>query len=234
MAIETQMIEFRGNGDMVPGYLARPTDRETSLGVVVIQEWWGLDDHIKGIADRFAEIGITALAPDLYRGVVTTEPDEARKLAMALERDRAMKDMQGAVDYLVAQPYIAPKQIGMIGFCMGGRLTGWMALYGRNVGAAVPFYGIDANTYKEMEGKVTCPMLCIYGETDAGFPVEMIRANESTLKAANRHSEQIIYPEAPHAFFNDTRPAYRKEASEDAWKRALVWFRDYLKNEVEL
>jgi carboxymethylenebutenolidase len=223
------MIEFKANGDSAPGYLARPESDAPAPGVVVIQEWWGLDDHIKSIAERFAGEGFVALAPDLYRGQIAKEPDDARKLAMALEYPQAIKDMQGAVNYLREQPFVQPKQIGMIGFCMGGRLTGLMALHGQHVGAAIPFYGIrDALTDEDVQ-KINVPLLCVYGEDDAGIPLDVVRANDAKLRAAGKPVETIIYPGAPHAFFNDTRPnAYRHDAAEDAWGRALAWFRKYL------
>jgi len=221
------MVEFKANGDMAPGYLARPEGN--APGVVVIQEWWGLDAHIKGIADRFAQAGFVAIAPDLYRGHVAKEPDEARKLAMELQYPQAMKDMQGAVNYLLAQPFVQPKKVGIIGFCMGGRLSGMMAVSGQNLSAAVPFYGMTALS-EEDAAKVSVPVLAIYGGTDQGFPPELREANDQKLTAAGKPHEVVVYPEAPHAFFNDTRPhIYNKPAAEDAWKRALDWFTKYLK-----
>jgi carboxymethylenebutenolidase len=226
--VRTQMVEFKANGGNAPGYLARPDSDTPALGVVVIQEWWGLDKHIKSIAERFAKEGFVALAPDLYRGHVVAEPDDARKLAMALEYPQAIKDMQGAVNYLRDQAFVQPKRIGMIGFCMGGRLTGLMALHGQHLGAAIPFYGIrDALTDEDVQ-KLNVPLLCIYGQEDAGIPLDVVRANDAKLRAAGKTVETVIYPGAPHAFFNDERPAYRPDAAENAWGRALGWLRKYL------
>lgn len=225
--MQTQMIEFAANGGSAPGYLARPDG--SAPGVVVIQEWWGLGDHIKRIAERFAEAGFVTLAPDLYRGQVANEPDEARKLAMELQYPQAQADMQGAVDYLLAQSFVQPKKVGMIGFCMGGRLTGQMALNGQRISAFVPFYGMTALSEADA-AKITAPVLAIYGETDGGYPPEMIRENERVLSAAGAPHEIVVYPGAPHAFFNDTRPhIYHPDAAEAAWKRTLAWFREYLK-----
>src|SRR5688500_14064967 len=98
--LETKMVQFPGNGDQVPGYLARPTGEGPFPGIVVIQEWWGLDNHIQDLTRRFAGEGFAVVAPDLYRGKVADEPDEARKLVMALDRDKALVDIQGAIDYL--------------------------------------------------------------------------------------------------------------------------------------
>ena len=226
---DTQMIEFKANGGNAPGYLARPDSASPALGIVVIQEWWGLNDHIKSVTERFAREGFVALAPDLYHGQVAAEPDEARKLAMELEYPQAIKDIQGAINYLRDQPDVQPKNIGVIGFCMGGRLTGLMAINGQHVGAAVPFYGIrDALTDEDVQ-KITVPLLCVYGEEDAGIPLDVVRANDTKLRAAGKIVETVIYPGAPHAFFNDERPtAYRHDAAVDAWGRALAWLRTYL------
>ena len=224
--MQTRMIEFTANGGTAPGYLARPDG--DAPGVVVIQEWWGLNDHVQDIAERFAAAGFAALAPDLYRGQVATEPDEARKLAMALQFPAALVDIQGAVDYLLAQSFVQPKKVGVVGFCMGGRLTGLAAINGQRISAAAAFYGVTALS-DEDAAKVSTPLLAIYGETDAGFPPEMIRENERKLQAAGKPHEVIVYPGAPHAFFNDTRPhIYHRQAAEAAWEKTLAWFREYL------
>src|SRR5690348_2757045 len=114
-----QNVEFKVNGQPGKGYLARPDSDAPTRGVVVIQEWWGLDDHIKDVTSRFANAGYVALAPDLYHGkiVPVSEPDEARKALMALDFQRAVKEIIGAVAYLVAQPFVSPKKVGVIGFC---------------------------------------------------------------------------------------------------------------------
>ena len=225
--MKTQMVEFAANGGTAPGFLARPDG--AAPAVVVIQEWWGLNDHIKDIAERFAKAGFAALAPDLYHGQVATEPDEARKLAMELQFPEAIKDIQGAVNYLRAQPFVDPKPVGVVGFCMGGRLTGQMAIHGQHVGALVAFYGVTALS-DEDAAQVSAPLLAIYGETDQGYPPDMIRENERKLAAAGKTHEIVVYPGAPHAFFNDTRPhIHQQDAAEDAWQRTLAWFGKYLK-----
>lgn len=227
--ILTATVEFKGNGDSVPGYLARPAGEGVSQAVVVIQEWWGLDGHIRQVTERWAQAGFVALAPDLYRGVVAAEPDEARKLAMELDREKAIVDIQGAVDYLLAQDFVAPKKVGVVGFCMGGGLALWMASAGRNVGASVVFYGGRGWLDDESAQQIQCPVLGLYGELDAGLPLDMVRANEQKLKEHGKIAEFVIYPQAPHAFFNDTRPAYRPDAADNAWERATDWFGRYLK-----
>src|SRR5437016_12483652 len=118
-----RMVSFAANGGPCEGYLATPDGGGRRPAIVVIQEWWGLVPHIKDVADRFAREGFIALAPDLYHGEVATEPDEARKLVMNMNRQQAMKDLLGAVKRLQAVPEVSPKKIGCIGFCMGASLT---------------------------------------------------------------------------------------------------------------
>jgi carboxymethylenebutenolidase len=118
-------IHFPSNGHDAMGYLARPAGDGVHPGVVVIQEWWGLNDHMRDLTERFASAGYVALTPDLYHGRVVSEPDEARKEAMGLDRERAAKEIDGAVAYLRSQPYVSPKKIGVVGFCMGGGLALW-------------------------------------------------------------------------------------------------------------
>ena len=188
-----------------------------------------MDAHIKSIADRLAEAGFAALAPDLYRGQIAKEPDEARKLAMALQYPEAQKDMQGAVNYLLAQPFVQPKKVGIVGFCMGGRLSSLFTINGQNLSAAVAFYGMPPLS-DEDAAKMSAPILAIYGETDQGFPPAVIEENNRKLTLAGKPHEVIVYPGAPHAFFNDTRPhIYNAAAADAAWTRTLGWFRQYLK-----
>lgn len=226
MEIQAAMIAFAANGDNAPGYLAAPVEEGPYPGVVVIQEWWGLTDHIKAVVERFAEAGFVALAPDLYRGKVTTEPDEARKLAMELEMDQAVKDIQGAAEYLRDLKAVAPKQIGVVGFCMGGGLAARMAVEGEHIGAVVVFYG-RINT--DSTAHVRVPLLGLFGETDGGIPADGVRAAAERLEQEGKTAEFHIYPEAGHAFFNDTRPAaYHHDAAADAWQRTLDWFTKHL------
>jgi carboxymethylenebutenolidase len=222
------MIQFAANGGDAPGYLARPEGDGPFPGIVVIQEWWGLDDHIKDVAERFAAEGYVALAPDLYRGEIAAEPDDARRLAMELELDQALVDIQGAVNYLLAQPDVEPKQAGVIGFCMGGRLTMMMSYRGENVGAAIVFYGGGVQPSDEELQAISAPLLGIYGEADEGIPVDRIQEWDTKLDEFGKVHEIHIYPDAPHAFFNDERPSYRATASADAWARTLEWLTTHL------
>ena len=225
--MQTQLVEFYANGGTAPGYLSRPNGN--GPGVVVVQEWWGLDAHIKSIADRFAAAGFVALAPDFYRGQTTKEPDEARKMAMELQYPQAEQDMQGAVNYLLAQPFVQPNKVGIVGFCMGGRLAAIFNTTAASLSAAVAFYGVPPLS-DEQAAQMTAPLLAIYGEADGGFPASVIAENNRKLTVAGKVHEIVVYPGAPHAFFNDTRPGiYNKVAADAAWTRTLAWFHQYLK-----
>src|SRR6202008_1285958 len=134
-------VTFQSNGNSTTGYLAKPKAGK-GPGVVVIQEWWGLVDHIKDVCDRFADEGFVALAPDMYHGKTTKSPDEAGKLMMALRIDQAEKDLGGAVEYLLTSDSMTSKKIGVVGFRMGGALALYTATKNQNIGACVVFYGI--------------------------------------------------------------------------------------------
>ncbi len=228
MPVETSMVQFKAGSDNAPGYLARPKADGKYPALVVIQEWWGVDDHIKDVTGRFAGQGFAALAPDLYRGKVAKEPSEAQKLVMQVQMDQAMKDIQGAADYLLAQSFVAPNKAGVVGFCYGGGLAMRMAYMGKNIGAVVVFYGAGVDPSDDELKNVSAPLLGLYGGKDTSIPQDKIKKWESKLKEFGKTNEMVIYPDAGHAFFNDTRSSYSKEAAQDAWPRALAWFKKHL------
>jgi carboxymethylenebutenolidase len=222
------MIEFPSNGATAIGYLALP-DSGSGPGVVVIQEWWGLVDHIKEVCDRFAAAGFVALAPDLYHGKTTTEPDEAGKEMMAMGMAQAAKDMSGAVDELIRVS--GRSKVGVIGFCMGGGLAMVLATQRPDaVAAVVPCYGIipwpDAQPdYSAMSAALQGH----YAEKDGFFTPEAALALGENLRDLGKQAEIFIYPGADHAFFNDTRPeVYDAEAATLLWDRSLEFLRDFV------
>jgi len=221
------MIDFRTYGNSVPGYLSLPEGEGTHPGVVVIQEWWGLNDQIKGVADRLAEHGFIALVPDLYHGQVAEEPDEARKLVMELNREQAMKEIEGAIEYLVRHPQVEPKKAGIIGFCMGGGLAAIGAFTGQFVGAAVVYYGNPPLDL--MDNEVAAPLLGLYGENDKSIPLDRVEEFRRRLQEQGQDNEIIVYPNAGHAFANEERKGtFNREATDDAWQRTVDWFKRYL------
>jgi len=222
------MIEFPSNGSTDEGYLAAPADGR-GPGVVVIQEWWGLVDHIKQVCDRLAAEGFVALAPDLYHGKQVAEPDEAGKLMMALELDRAAKDMSGAVDEVASRS--TGTGVGVIGFCMGGGLALLVAAQRPDkVRAVVPFYGVLPPGVHLDYAALSGAVLGHYAGKDTSASPDAARGLVRTLREAGNNDVAIhIYPDSDHAFFNDTRPeVYDADASELAWQRTLEFLNSHL------
>jgi carboxymethylenebutenolidase len=213
------MIEYAANGGKAQGYLARPDGGGVSKGVVVIQEWWGLADHIKDVTERFARAGYTALAPDLWDGKLTKQPDEAQRLFMALNVADAAKKISGAVAALHAHG--ATGKVGVVGFCMGGQL----ALYAGgalpdHVGAVVDFYGVHPHVRPDYAA-LKAPVLIIIGEKDDFVTPATGRELKLNVEKHGGTAELHVYP-AGHAFFNDARPeAYHGESAADAWEKTL-------------
>ena len=221
-------ISFTANGHETGGYLARP-EIGGGPGVVVIQEWWGLVPHIEDVADRLAAAGFLALAPDLFHGTQASSPDEAGKLMMSLEIDRAAQDLEGATAHLLAQPGVAPGAVGVVGFCMGGALSLYAASRQANVGACVVFYGIHPNVKPRLEA-LRAPVLGLFAANDSMVTPDVVGRLDQALTAAGKRHEFHTYPGTQHAFFNDTRPeVYDAEAARDAWDRTLRFFRAELR-----
>jgi carboxymethylenebutenolidase len=218
------MVEFASNGENARGYLAVPASG-SGPGVIVIQEWWGLVGHIQELADRFAAEGFTALAPDLYRGESTENPDEAGRLMMALDIARAARDLGGAVDYLKAQSSVSSSTVGAVGFCMGGQLALAAACVRADIGACVDFYGVHPNVTLDFSS-LQAPVMGLFAENDGFVTPEVARKLEHDLREAGKQVDFHIYPGVDHAFFNDSRPdVYNADAAADAWQRVLGFFR---------
>ena len=221
------MVEFAANGRTTNGYLATPA-AGSGPGVVVIQEWWGLVPHVKDVADRFAGEGFVALAPDLYHGRSTTSPDEAGKLMMALEIDRAERDLRGAIDFLIARDDVAGTRVGTVGFCMGGQLSLFAACANASVGACVDFYGIHPSVAPDL-ARLEAPVLGFFAERDGFVTPEAARMLEADLRAAGKEVEITIFDGADHAFFNDSRPdVYHPDYAAECWSRMVAFYRRHL------
>jgi carboxymethylenebutenolidase len=221
------MVSFPSNGGRCEGYLALP-EVKRAPAVIVIQEWWGLVPHIKGLADRFAAAGFVALAPDLYHGEATKSPDQAGKLMMSLRIDEAEKDLRGAVHYLLEHERVAGKSVGTVGFCMGGALSLFAACRNPEVGACVVFYGGHPNVKPEL-AQLQCPVLGLYAGRDTFVTPEVVQALGRELAALGKRHVLHTYPEAQHAFFNDARPeVYDAAAARDAWTRTVTFLRTEL------
>ncbi|MGH9748402.1 MAG: dienelactone hydrolase family protein, partial [Candidatus Polarisedimenticolia bacterium] len=212
------MVGFEVDGEKVGAYLARPAGGGAPPGVVVIHEWWGLNDQIKGVADRFASIGYLALVPDLYRGKVPADAGLAHELMRGLNENRAVGIIKGAAAHLRSIDGAKDRRVATVGFCMGGRLSLAAALRGADVQATVIFYG-GVETTREAIAPIKAPVLGIFGAADRGIPVEDVKKFEAALKAAGKEATILIYPELGHAFFNEQRPSYDETMAMDAWHR---------------
>ena len=224
-----ETVSYRANGGSASGHLAVPDAKGPHPGVVVIQEYWGLEPHIKDVAGRFTEHGFVALAPDLYHGKVAKEPDEARKLAMALDLPQAVREITGAARYLTGRSDVQPKKVGVIGFCMGGRLALAFGAASELVGAIAAFYPGGYRPTVEDARQLKAPILIHFGEEDQSIGTDDRAHIERTLREAGRTAECHIYMGAPHAFFNDTKPSHRPESARQAWERTIDWFSRHLK-----
>jgi carboxymethylenebutenolidase len=258
-SIVSERLTYPGpNGD-VKAYLARPTGGQPWPAIVVIQEVFGLVPHIEDVARRFAGEGYLALAPDMYSHdqVRPTIPDEAiipaLGLRMAQDKEAAIAqlpadqrdavrraadwltnrdastyvpDLRAAVDWLKARPDVRANAIGSIGYCMGGGLSGQLATSGADIAAAVIYYG--AAPPLDQVGNVRCAVQGHYGGEDPGITNQVPKFEEA-MKAAGKDITTFVYDGAPHAFFNDTRPSFRGDASKTAWERTLDFFQRHLK-----
>jgi carboxymethylenebutenolidase len=215
-----KMIGFTANGGTTDGYLSE-ADGGSKKGVIVIQEWWGLNDHVKEVADRFAKAGFIALAPDLYHGTVTKSPDEAGKLLMALSIAQAEKDLRGAVAHLRG---LTGKPVGTVGFCMGGALSLFAACSnGNDIGACVLYYGGHPNVQYDFD-RLTAPIQGHWAEHD-DFANPNAAKIEAALKQRGKEYEFHRYPGTKHAFFNDQRPeVYDRKAAQQSWERTVAFF----------
>lgn len=228
-----QMISFsRPDGQSLQGYLAEPANAAGAPAVVVIQEWWGMNAQIKGVADRFAQAGYRALVPDLYRGKSTVEAEEANHLMTSLNfGDAAGQDIRGAVQYLKQRS----GKVGVTGFCMGGALTLLSSCNVPEADAGVIWYGYPPIEYIDAS-KIRIPLMAHYATDDVPFPIATVDKIEALLGAAGVRFEFHRY-KAQHAFANETAVGpnklpiveYNAAAAEQAWNRTIDFFGKNLK-----
>ncbi|HVJ95032.1 MAG TPA: dienelactone hydrolase family protein [Labilithrix sp.] len=213
-------------GSETSGELAEPSGSGKVPTVVLLQEWWGVNDHIRDLCERLAKEGFLVLAPDLFHGKTTKDASEAAKLMTALDTDLAVKDIAGACAYLEAHPRSNGK-VGVVGFCMGGALTLTSACHIEGLSAVAPFYGIPS-AEKVDYSKVTAPMMGHYATRDEYIPVDKPKELQRQLEA-NGKSMELYFYDANHAFANDTRPeVYSAESTKLAWERTVAFFKKHL------
>ena len=228
MAEARQNVTFRSNSHEAHGYLATPASG-SGPGVVVIQEWWGLTDHIAAIVDRLAGEGFVALAPDLYGGRTTHNADEAGQMMQSLPVEQAARDLAGAVDFLLGRDDVVGDTIGAVGFCMGGAFVLSLAAQeGGKIGAAVAFYPVGA--MPEDYAGLQAAVLAHFGEEDAFQPDGSAADLAEKIKAGTGKEPTIYSYPAGHAFHNDDNllGTYDPAQAKLAWERTVAFLEDEL------
>ena len=228
-AATPKTVSYKSGDDTVQGILYTPEGKGPFPGIVVIHEWWGLNDWVKEQASKLSDQGYVTLAVDLYRGKVAKTPDEAHELMRGLPEDREKRDMQAAVQYIQSQPNVKKDDLGSIGWCMGGGVSLDVALQEPTLKADVINYGHLA-TDPESTKKINAAILGLFGGQDRGIPPEDVKKFEQLLKQQGKKLEVVIYPDAGHAFENPNNTAgYRADDAADAWKRTVNFFAANLK-----
>ena len=224
-----KMVSYTSGSETVQGYLAVPEGPGKKPAIVVIQEWWGLNDWVKSRADRFAKQGYVALAVDLYRGKVATDPDTAHQLMRGLPEDRAIRDLKAAVANLRSRPDVDPKKIGSVGWCMGGGYSLQLALAEPTLAGAAIYYGrlvTDDATIRSL----SVPLVGNFGGQDQGIPPDSVREFDRKTKAAGKSVDFKIYSDAGHGFASSKDPkVFRANDAEDADARTDAFFARVLK-----
>jgi carboxymethylenebutenolidase len=224
-----QAVTFKSGDEQASGLLVTPEGKGPFPALVVIQEWWGLNDWVKDQARALAREGYVALAVDLYRGKVATKQEDAHQLMMGTPPDQALRDLQAGFAYLQAHPAVRKDRVGSIGWCMGGRYTLQLATVEPKLAAAVAYYGAPP-TDPAAIAAIQAPVLGSFGAEDKGPTPEQARAFEAAMKKAGKTVDVKVYPGAGHAFANVNNPwgGYRKEAAEDAWARTTAFLAKHL------
>ena len=227
-------------GDSIPAYAAMPEQGQMFPTVLVVQEIFGVHEHIKDVCRRFAKLGYLAVAPELYyrQGDVSQLKDNKEIFAKVVSKvpdAQVMGDLDAAVAWAEKSGRGDTKRLGITGFCWGGRITWLYAAHSPKVKAGVAWYGrlvgeataMTPHHPLDLVARINAPVLGLYGGADAGIPNDTVERMNAALKAAGKPSMIHLYPDTPHAFHADYRPSYRKEQAEDGWKRAVEWFRKH-------
>ncbi|MBN3899855.1 MAG: dienelactone hydrolase family protein [Nostoc sp. NOS(2021)] len=223
----------------IPAYRAAPATGENFPIVLVIQEIFGVHEHIQDITRRFAQLGYLAIAPELFirQGDVSklSSMDEIRPIVAKVPDAQVLSDLDATVHWAVKSAKGNADKLAITGFCWGGRITWLYAAHNPKVKAGVAWYGRLVGDATELQpqnpiniaSKLTVPILGLYGGKDTGIPLNTVEQMRDRLKESSSKSEIIVYPDAPHAFFADYRPSYREKEAKEGWKRLLVWFKEH-------
>jgi len=229
--VKTETVSYPSGSETVTAYLAVPETAGSHPALVVIHEWWGLNDWVKEQAQKFAEQGYVALAPDLYRGKVANDPSMAHELSRGLSQDQGVRDLEAAFDYLASRSDVRHDKIGSVGWCMGGGYSLQLAVNESKLAACVVNYG-SMPTDKDAIQKIQAPVLGNFGAEDHGINPAAVQAFESAMKAAGKSIDLKEYEGAGHAFENPNNKAgYREAAAQDAWARTLAFLNRTLKGQ---
>lgn len=225
----TEIIQIPNGSQSLSGFLATPQKPGRYPGLVVIHEWWGLTDWVKGETQKLAKQGYVALAVDLYRGKVTNDPEEAHELMRGLPQDRAISDLQAAFNYLSARKDVDREHIGSIGWCMGGGYSLQLAIHEPRLAACVVNYGALPTDPSELQ-QIAAPVLGNFGALDRGITPDDVNAFKKTMTGLDKRVDVKIYDGAGHAFENSTNvKSYRPEAAADAWARSVAFLNKSLR-----
>ena len=226
---KSETVSYKSGDETVTGYLALPGSPGRHPAIIVIHEWWGLNDWVKEQAQRFRDQGYVALAVDLYRGKSAADPAQAHELMRGMPHDRALRDLKAAFDYLASRPDVNKNKIGSVGWCMGGGYSLELAENEPKLAACAVNYGAMP-TDPTLIQKIQAPLLGNFGAEDRGIPPDAVRAFEKAMKDAGKTIDAKIYDSAGHAFENPNNKAgYRQDAAVDAWARMLGFFGRTLK-----
>jgi len=227
-SVKTETVSYTSGSDTVSGYLALPESGGKHPALIVIHEWWGLNDWVKEQTQKYAEQGYVALAVDLYRGKVAATPDDAHILSRGLPDDRGLRDLEAAFAYLSGRPDVNPGKIGSIGWCMGGGWSIKLAEDQPKLAACVVNYG-SLPTDPAIIAKIHAPVQGNFGADDQGIPPAAVHAFEAAMTASGKSTDIKIYDGAGHAFQNPSnKQGYRAEATADASQRISAFFQNYL------
>jgi carboxymethylenebutenolidase len=223
----------------IPGYRAMPRGGTKLPLVLVVQEIFGVHEHIKDVCRRLAKLGYLAIAPELYhrQGDVSKleSIDEIRVIVAKVPDAQVLADLDAAVAWAAASGAADTARLGITGFCWGGRITWLYAAHNPRLKAGVAWYGrlvgdktaLQPRYPVDLAAELKAPVLGLYGGADQAIPLDTVERMRAALPSAKVLAEIQVYPDAPHAFYADYRPSYRKAAAEDGWKRMLAWFRRY-------
>jgi carboxymethylenebutenolidase len=230
-AASGKLVSYKSGDETVQGVLYAPEGSGRFPAIVVIHEWWGLNDWVKEQASKLADEGYVTLAVDLYRGKVATTPDLAHELYRGLPDDRARRDLRAAVGFLRTQSNVKKDRIGSIGWCMGGGYSLQTALEVPDLAATVINYGPLVTELRNLR-KINAPILGLFGGKDQGITEEDVDRFEAAMKKLGKKVDVKIYPEAGHAFENPNNKAgYRADDTVDAWKRTVSFLAENLKSQ---